>query len=170
MMKYFPKICFTLLLIISMVLFVRCYSFTGASIAPDIKTFSLSYFPNKAMIVSPTLSQEFTDKLRNYVLANARLHEVDQDGDVDISGEISGYDITPVAIQGNDKAALNRLTMRVNVRFINHKNEKENFTQTFSRYADYSSTDNFSSVESTLIEQITNDLILDIYNRAFANW
>jgi hypothetical protein len=143
---------------------------TGASVSPDIKTFSVKYFQNNAPIVNPSLSQEFTEKLKDKIISQASLSHTDKQADLIFEGSITGYSIAPIAIQSNETAALNRLTISVNVKFANVKNEKQNFESSFSRYADYSSTENLTSVEQQLSTTITDQIVDDIFNKVFINW
>jgi len=147
------------------------YSFTGASISPDVKTVSIQYFPNNASLVVPTLSRLFTDALRDYFTSQTNLVLVDRNGDLNVEGSISAYTIQPIAIQGNETAAQNRLTITVTVKFTNKKNEKQNFeNKSFSRYQDYPSSQNLSSVQDQLIKQIDDQLVDDIFKQAVVNW
>ena len=147
------------------------YSFTGASISPDIKTITIGYFPNKASIVVPTLSRDLTESLRDYFTSQTSLVLVERNGDLILEGTVTGYEPgKPVAIQGNETAALNRMTITVSVKFINRKDEKQNYEQSFSRYLDYSSTQPLSLVQNTLIEEINKQLVQDIFNKSVVNW
>ena len=146
------------------------YNFNGASIAADVKTVSIQYFPNYAPNVQPTLSQVFTQKMKDKFLAQTNLKLLDKNGDIDFEGSITGYAVTPSAIQGNDQAANNRLTITVKVKFTNTKDEKQNFETSFSRFADYTSNQNLSAIETTLIQTITDQLIDDIFNKSVSNW
>lgn len=146
------------------------YSFTGASIPPDAKTISIQNFPNYASLVNPQLSQVLTDGLRNAFSSQTSLNFVDYDGDLDIKGEITNYTMQPTAITGNDQAAMNRLTITIKVVFVNTKDPNANFEQSFSRYKEFSAQMNFSSVESSLVEEIVNELIDDVFNKAVVNW
>jgi hypothetical protein len=146
------------------------YSFTGASIPPGAKTLSIAYFPNRALMVQPTLSQRFTDELKDKFINETSLDLVNSGGDMEIEGEITGYTATPVAIQGNEQAALTRLTISVNVRFVNHLDERLNFESGFSRFQDYESTKNLADVEDELIDLINKDLVQDIFDKAVVNW
>ena len=92
------------------------------------------------------------------------------DGDLNIEGEITGYATKPIAITGDQTAALNRLTITVKVKFTNKFDETQNFETSFSRYEDYESTKNLSDIEDVLIEQINSYLIEDIFNKAVVNW
>src|ERR1041385_3718016 len=100
------------------------YGFTGASVSPDIKTFSVRYFPNNAPVVSPTLSQTFTEKLKDKIVSQASLSHTDKQADLIFEGNITGYAIQPIAIQANETAAQNRLTITINVKFTNTKDQK----------------------------------------------
>jgi hypothetical protein len=146
------------------------YSFTGASIPPDAKTISIQNFPNYASLVNPQLSQVLTDGLRNAFSSQTSLNLVDYDGDLDIKGEITNYTMQPTAITGNDQAAMNRLTITIKVVFVNTKDPNANFEQSFSRYKEFSAQMNFSAVESSLVEEIVNELIYDVFNKAVVNW
>ena len=146
------------------------YSFTGGSIDPKIKTISIQYFPNNAILVQPSLSQSFTEALKDKFSSQTKLNLIKKGGDMNIEGAITGYSTSPVAIQGNETAALNRLTITINVKFTNSLDEKQNFEQTFSRYADYPSSQNLSAVEETLIKDINTALVEDIFNKSVVNW
>ena len=145
-------------------------SLTGGTVDPRAKTVAINTFPNNASLVNPTLSQSFTTVLKDKIQAQTPLTIVNENGDYAIEGEITDYSVNPVAIQGNDSPALNRLTITVLVRFTNKFNEEQNFEQTFSRYADYNSSQNLSSVETALVAEISDALTDDIFNKAFVNW
>lgn len=147
------------------------YSFTGASISPDVKTVSIQYFTNNATLVMPTLSRQLTDALKDYFTSQSNLVLVDRNGDLNLQGSISGFTNQPVAIQGNETAAMNRITITVSVTFTNKKNEKQNFeNKTFSRYQDYSSSLSLVAVQDDLVKQINDQLVQDIFNQAVVNW
>lgn len=146
------------------------YSFTGASISPEIKTISIANFPNQASLVQPSLSQVFTEKLKDKFVSQTNLTQTNSSGDISFEGYITDYNSQPTAIQGNEQAALNRLTITVKVKFINTKDEKQNFESSFSRFADYDSKQNLSTVENQLITEICTQLVDDIFNKAMINW
>lgn len=146
-------------------------SLTGGNINPNAKTVYVQTFTNNSTLVNPSLSQDFTTALKNKIQNQTPLTIINNgNGDYSLEGEITNYTVTPVAIQGNDQAAMNRLTISVRVRFTNSFDESQNFEQTFSRYADYLSTQNFTSVEGTLVEEINEALTDDIFNKSFVNW
>jgi len=146
------------------------YSFVGGTLDPKIETLNVQYFPNNASIVQPSLSQSFTEALRDKFTSGTRLNLVERGGDLRIEGEITNYYTQPVAIQGDETAALNRLTITVRVKFSNSIDNSQDFESTFSRYEDYGSSQNLSAVEGELIRQINEALVEDIFNRIVVNW
>ncbi len=145
------------------------YSFTGASISPDIKTVSVEYFPNRALMVNPNLSQVFTEKLKDKFIGQTNLDLVGDDGDLQFSGQITGYKTSPVAITG-DMASQTRLTITVKVNFVNTKDPTKNFEKSFSQYEDYPSDQSLDAVQDQLITEIVNKLTDDIFNASVSNW
>jgi hypothetical protein len=146
------------------------YSFSGVNISPEVQTFAVEYFPNRAPVVQAQLSQQFTDALIDKVQANTSLELVTSPADVIFSGEISNYQTKPTAITGQETAARNRLTITINVVFTNTVDEDQSFETSFSRYEDYDSSQNLADVENELIELILEGIIEDIFNKAFVNW
>ena len=146
------------------------YSFNGASISKNTKTITIKYFTNNASTIQPTLSQVITEKLKDYFTQQTNLSINDNDGDLKFSGEITKYEIKPMAIQSNEVAGKNRLTIAVKVDFTNVYENEYNFSHIFSRYRDYESSQNFSEIEEILIEEISNELIEDIFNKSVVNW
>jgi len=146
------------------------YSFTGASISPDVKTFTVKFFPKTASLGPASLSQKFTEKLKDKFISQTSLAMVDKNGDLTFEGAITNYNIAPIAIQTNEIAAQNRLSITVNVKFTNLKDEKQNFDATFTRYKDYDSKEPLASVEDGLISEINDELVDDIFNKAVINW
>lgn len=145
------------------------YSFTGAVI--EGKTINIHFIENNARNVSPALSSTFTEKLRQRVLSQTSLAQVNAETtDYDLSGQITAYDVSVAAITGDQTSSKNRLTITVNIDFENRKNEKANFTQAFTRFADFNADQNIQSVETQLINTISDQLADDIFNKAFVNW
>jgi len=161
---------FTMLIIVSQTACRMSYSFTGASISANVKTVSIPMFPNNAPLVVPTLSRTMTNALRDYFTSQTNLNLVERNGDLNVEGTITGYGVQPVAIQGNETAAMNRLTITVSVKFTNKTDEKQDWEFPFSRYLDYPSSVNLSSAQDGLIVGITDQLVMDIFNKAVVNW
>jgi hypothetical protein len=146
------------------------YSFSGVNISPEVKTYTVEYFPNRAAIVQAQLSQVFTDALIDKIQSNTNLNLSTSGGDVQFSGEITGYETRPTAITGQEKAARNRLTITVRVKYTNVVEPELDYDTSFSRYEDYDASMNLTDVENELIELIVENLIEDVFNRAFVSW
>lgn len=147
------------------------YSLSGASIPPDAKTFSVAYFPNNATMVSPILSSTLTEALVDMFSRRTRLQQVDEGGDFAFEGEIINYTSTTASVSSDDYALLNRLTITVRVRFTNAVDEKASWpNRTFTAYEDYESTQLLTEVEGTLIPQIVEKLVTDIFQASASNW
>ena len=146
------------------------YSMKGTTIDPNITTFSVQPFMNRASRVKPTLSQDFTNTLNDYIQANTKLRQINGLGDVDFKGEITNYDVRPTAITASDVASLTRFTMAVKITYTDNINPDNNFETTISRYRDYDSSKDFSSVEEELVTEMTDEIVEQIFNKAFVNW
>ncbi|MFT6850755.1 MAG: hypothetical protein ACJATA_001570 [Sphingobacteriales bacterium] len=147
-----------------------CYSFTGASIPVDVKDFNIKYFENQANIVVPSLSQTLTEKLRSRVQTQTTLKNNSGQADVTFEGFITKYETRPLAIQGNQTAQDNRLTITISINYLDVIDEKRSWKKDFTRFADYGGAVDLSSVETALIDQITTELVEDVFNKAFVNW
>ncbi|HNV94897.1 MAG TPA: LptE family protein [Bacteroidales bacterium] len=146
------------------------YTFSGASYSADTQTFSVAFFQNQASIVNPSLSNVFTEALKDRVNAQTKLKLVQQNGDIQYEGSITNYQISPQSISGNETAALNRLTISVTVKFTNTKSPAQSFERTFSQFADYESTKSLNMVEEELVRDIVDKLTTDIFNASLVNW
>ncbi|MFQ3579833.1 MAG: LptE family protein, partial [Bacteroidales bacterium] len=127
------------------------YSFTGTSISPEIKTVSIEYFDNVAELIQPTLSDYFTETLREKFITETNLRLINGEADMNFSGKIIGYNQRHAAVQADETAAKNRLTITVNVVFVNNKEPSKNFEQNFSRFGDFDSNKSLDEVEQSLI-------------------
>lgn len=152
------------------------YSFTGASISPDIKTVSIGTFYNNASLGPSTMSVTFTEAIKDYYQQNTSLTLTNVNGDLQFEGYISDYTISPVtANAGSDNnadfASLSRITIRVFCSYVNTQDDEFNFEKNFSFFVDFdqSATD-ISSVEQELVEEVFDQIILDIFNASVANW
>ena len=147
------------------------YSFTGTSIQPDVKTVTINYFEYLAPKVNPSLSNLLTEQMKDKVLRLTKLEQVDIDGDLEILGAVTGYDVKASAITANEQAAQNRLTVTVKISFVNRKYPEEDFQdKSFSAYADFDASSSLDAVEATLCEEIVEQLCEDIFNATVAQW
>lgn len=147
------------------------YSFSGTSIQPDVNTITIGYFEYKALKVNPSLSNDLTEAIRTRFRRMTRLEQVDTDGDLEITGEVTGYTVAASAVAAGDVASKNRLTITVKVSFTNRKYPEDNFEdKNFSGYADYDSTLSLDAVEAGLTTEIVDKLVEDIFNATVAQW
>ena len=147
------------------------YSFSGTSIKPDVKTITINYFEYKAMKVNPSLSNDLTEAVRNQFRRMTSLEQVEIDGDLEITGQVTGYDVRASSVTAGDVAAMNRLTVTVKVDFTNRKYPEEDFQgKSFSAYSDYESTTSLDAVESSLCAEIVDKIVEDIFNATVAQW
>ena len=146
------------------------YSFTGGSTG-DAKSIQIDYFPNNARLVEPGLSQKFTIALQDLFLRQTNLKLINSGGDLHFEGEITQYRITPIAATADQRAAQNRLTIAVRVRFFNRLIEEDNFEQTFSYYSDYDGNLQLTGgVLGEAYNEIFERLTQDIFNASVAKW
>ena len=147
------------------------YSFSGTSIQPDVRTITINELEYRALKVNPTLSNSLSEAIRTRFRQMTRLEQLDMDGDLELLGEITGYDVRATAVTANEVAAQNRLTVTVKVSFNNRKYPEDNFeNKNFSAYADYDSTNSLDAVEQTLCTEIIDKLVEDIFNATVAQW
>lgn len=169
----FRKITLVVVLCAFMPLVQSCgiYSFTGTSIQPEVKTITINYFEYTAIKVNPSLSNQMTEALQEKFLKLTRLEQVDMDGDLEVTGTVSGYDVKATAVTASEQAATNRLTVTVKISFTNRKFPEDDFTdKSFSAYADFDAMQSLDAVEASLCEEIVEQLCDDIFNATVARW
>ena len=147
------------------------YSFSGTSIQPDVKTVTINYFEYKDLRVNPSLSNDLTEALKDKFRKMTRLEQVEMDGDIEVTGTVTGYDVRAMAVTAEEVASQNRLTVTIKISFTNRKHPEDDFPdKSFSAYSDYDSTQSLDAVEATLCEEIIEKLCEDIFNATVANW
>jgi hypothetical protein len=149
------------------------YSFTDGRIPPEVKNISIMNFPNDAANGPPNLSQLFTEKLRSYYQQNSNLVLVKSNGDWHLEGRIIGYEVTNTGIQSNEIAGINRLVIKIEVKFINTLDEKASFTNVFTSpptSGDFPANQSLSQVEGTLVNKMLDQMVLDIFTKTSSNW
>lgn len=171
--KIFSSICAVAALAVTALIVHSCgiYSFTGTSIQPDVKTVTINYFEYQALKVNPSLSNDLTTALQDKFLKLTKLEQVDMDGDLEITGAVTGYDVKATSITANEQAAQNRLTVTVKINFTNRKYPEDYFEgKSFSAYADFDAMQSLDAVEASLCEEIIEQLCDDMFNATVANW
>ena len=173
MRKYISYIAAAISLAVTALIVHSCgiYSFTGTSIQSEVKTVTINYFEYKALKVNPSLSNQMTEAMQDKFLKLTKLEQVEMEGDIEIIGAITGYDVKATAVTANESVAQNRLTVTVKVSFVNRKFPEDNFDdKSFSAYQDFDAMQSLESVESTLCEDIVEQLCEDIFNATVAQW
>lgn len=171
---YGPKINWLLALPLLLVLSCGVYNFTGGDVG-TATTFQVNYFQNYATqspgsIFEPGLDREFTLSLQDVILNQTNLDLVSSSGDLLYEGEIVEYRISPMSATAEQRAAQNRLTMSVNVRFFNRTKDDADFEKRFSFFFDYDANSQLSTVRDEAHEAIFERINQDIFNESLANW
>lgn len=148
----------------------KIYSFTGTTLSSDLKTITIQTFVMNTAGGPANLTLTFTEKLKEYYQRNTSLKLKPNDGDLFLEGSITGYELTPVAATASDKAALNRLTIRIEVRFVNSKSEDDSFEKEYSFYQDFPQEQTLAQVEGSLVPKILDQLVLNVFNDTAAQW
>jgi hypothetical protein len=168
------KISTALFYLFCIAFFSGCaYSFSGSSLPPEVQTFSVSNFANNSGQGPSILTQATTNTFRDYFQRNTNLKLVPRDGDLVFEGQITGYEVSPVAPQvqdGQDVAVRNRLTIRLQVKFTNNNDPKQSFDQTYSAFSDFPQEQNINDISEPQIRLILNQMLTQIFNQSVANW
>ena len=145
------------------------YSPYGAQTS-GAKTFSVDFFKPQTPLASPELAQNFTEGLRDLILRQSTLSLEEREGELQFSGMITGYAVTPVSVQSDEVASLNRLTVTVKVKYVNTLDKTLNFDRSFTKFADFDAAEDLFSVEADLMDDINDQLTQEIFNASLGNW
>ncbi|WP_229598988.1 LPS assembly lipoprotein LptE [Runella sp. CRIBMP] len=153
-------------------LFTSCgiYSFSGTSLSPDIKSVTVVNFTMATAGGPSNMALQFNEKMKEYYQRNTSLALLPSNGDMQLEGTITGYEVIPAAPTANDQAALNRLSITIQVKFTNNKDEEKNFDQSFSFFKDFPQNQTLNQVESRLVPLILDQLVQDIFNKSAGDW
>ena len=148
------------------------YTFTGTSFDPNIDSFFVFPFQLEARSAPPTLAQNIEEALKLKIRRESSLNQLDTDPDIEFQGTVTRFNVTPQAPEAGEAIGLNRLTISVQIEYIDnyHNDDKYNWSQTFTRFEDFGANDNLLNVQDGLIEVITEQLLEDIFNKAFSDW
>lgn len=149
------------------------FTFNGSILNYDIyKTIYVSEFPIRAALVYPPLQQTFENEILNYVTRQTKLQVSDNpnNADINLSGEITGYSLSPQAVGTDAYATETRLTISVRVKYTDNQNSANNIDQTFSAYRQFSSSLMLTDVQDELCQQISEELATLIFNATLGNW
>lgn len=150
---------------------VPSYKFNGSAINYDVyKTIDISEFPIRAALVYPPLQQVFENKLLDTVTRQTRLQEVDGNSDLEMTGEITGYSLSPQSVGTDAYATETRLTITERVKYTDTKNPANDIDQSFSAYRQFSSSLMLTDVQDDLCNEICDELVDLIFNATLGNW
>ena len=146
------------------------YNFTGAK-PIDAKTFQVNFFQNNATLIEPGIERIFTNLLRDIIQNQTNLILTNSGGDLRYEGEITDYNVTPMTATADQRAAQNRLTIKINVRFSNKNKEADDFEKSFTFFDDFPADVQLTGPQLTkslnvIFERITQD----IFNESLAKW
>jgi hypothetical protein len=166
------EIVFLVGLCLAGALFHACYSFKGISIDPEVNTFAVQVFENQASNAPPTLGIEFTERLKDKVRSETRLLLKTEAPDVTFTGAVEDFRVVPVAPKPGELVAFNRLEIRLRVNFTNNNFPEKGWKaeRSFSFFQEFSSDNELLSIQAQLIDDISKQLLEDIFNAAFNNW
>ena len=145
------------------------YNFTGGSTG-SAKTFQVNFFQNRAPLIEPGMERDLTFYLQDLINNQTNLSLTTTNGDLVYEGEIVNFTIAPMAANAEQRAAQNRLTVTINVRFTNIKESDKDFEKSFSHYYDFPANMQLSAVKATAFEAIFERIGQDIFNASLANW
>jgi hypothetical protein len=146
------------------------YSLSGINIPPEVKTITIKLFENKAPLVNPLLAQVYTEKLKDKYISQTGLVLSQENGDWEIEGDITKYVVEAVNRQTVEGGTRNKLTVAISVKYTNRKDEKQDFTKIYERFQDFDAALDFSSQESSLVDEITDLLVQDVFNDTALKW
>ena len=169
--KFYRLAILGLLMIVGLVACSISYKFNAGTMDyTKIKSISIKDFPNMAPLVYAPLAQKFTDQLRDKYIRQTRLQVLRENGNMDLEGEITGYELTPLAVAADMYASQTRLTVTIRVRFTNQVTPEDDFEQSFSAYQEFDSSNALPLVEDELCNLIIKEIIDQIYNATVAKW
>lgn len=157
-------------LFLMITLFNQCYSLRGISIDPNVKTYFVAQFKNNASNAPPTLHQTFSEALKEKIRTESRLVYADTEPDIEFKGSIVDFRVSSEAPQPGESTALNRLTITTAIEYIDHKDEKKGWKNNFSFFYDFPSSQDLLSIQEDAISVISNQMMEDIFNKAFTDW
>lgn len=169
-MKWFPILMFTILL-------GGCWptsiSFQDGSVPPEWKRFVIetleSTAANAPISYAPELTEELKDAIQNRVGLKLVQSEAD-DPQLIITGTVRDYNVAPLAVQGDDVAAKNRLTVKAYFEIFISAPEEDLMEINASRFVDFDANVDVGSIQTQLFAEINEQVIQDVLNKLLSNW
>jgi hypothetical protein len=165
------KICLlSLIILLFTINSCSVYNFTGTG-KIDAETFQVGFFQNNAELIEPGIDRTFTLELQDLIQNQTNLNLVLNGADLSYEGEITDFRVTPMTATADQRAAQNRLTIRINVRFTNKKKETDDFEKSFSFFFDYPADQQLTGATlSAALKEIFERITQDIFNESLAKW
>lgn len=160
----------TIILFFTIVTLQSCYTLNGISIPENINTYYIDNIKLTARNAPPLINQIFADELRNKINSQTKLTQDNTDPDVEFKGDIARFDLKPLAPTRDQESSLNRLTVSIQIEYINHRDDEASWKQSFSQNYDFSADQDLLSVQDQAIDEIYEQIIEQIFNKSFANW
>jgi len=165
------KVKYSLVLIVLISCISACrYGFKGTSISAEVNTFYVEVFGVDARNAPAIIGQDFTNLLTEKINRESRLNPVDEDPDLEFAGSISRFEVTFEAPQPGETSAFNRLNLSVAVEYIDNRKEDAGWKKEFAFFFDYPSDENLIDIQDEAISTIYEQLVEDVFNKAFTNW
>lgn len=161
---------FPFLLLAGIILASGCYSLSGVSIDPSVKTYFVYEFKNNALNSPSSLALTVTENLKDKIRTESRLAYTELNPDIEFKGTIVDYRVTSEAPQPGEISSINRLTILTSIEYIHNKDEEKGWKSNFSHFFDFPSSQDLSSIEEQAISEIFDQILEDIFNRAFTDW
>ena len=151
-------------------LFSSCYSFRSSFVDSELRSYYVENFKVTAYNAPATINQTFAEALKDKIARESSLKYVEENPDIEFTGTIQSYNVSGVAPQPNEQTAFNRLTISVNIDYVNHLDSKKDWVKSFSHFADFASSENLLQEQDKLIDEIFKQILEDVFNQAFNNW
>ncbi|MCX7606662.1 MAG: LPS assembly lipoprotein LptE [Bacteroidia bacterium] len=157
-------------LLLPLILSQCAYSFRSGALPPDVKTISLAPLSNEAPLVIPTLTQTLAEAIRQKFISQSPLALTAEKGDLLLQGRITDFKVAPIAIQGSQQAAQNRLSITVYVKCTCARHPELNWEQSFMNFSDFPASQPLPTVQEVLISDICDRIAQDVVNKTLSTW
>lgn len=146
------------------------YSFSGATLPSRLETIAVPLVEDETATSIPGLSDRFTSDLTDRFVNQTRLSLASsvEDADVVLEGTIQGYTNQPTSVTG-EEARLNRVTVRVNVRYYDQVQDSVLLDQTFSSFEEYDPQEGLDGERQAAFAALET-LAGDIFTSATSDW
>ena len=151
------------------------YSFTGATIPENLNTVAIPLTQDNSTSPFPELSSTLTDLLIDRFVGRTRLRLESNASSADavLDSRLVGYQNEPTAVSGDERAALNRVTVRVRVTYTDQTEqgpEEPLIARTFSGAAEYDPVADGQQGELAAANAALENVADDIFSEATSDF